>query len=206
MVLCIIPLCIGTVQGVDSDEQVLASGGRTDYRVVIAKSAGPQVKAVAEDFCRIFQQMTGAKIPLVTDEEPMGKHEIIIGPSKHLDELAMYIDWDALGEEGYVIRTQPGRLALFGGPRGGTRNAVYEFLDEQLGCRFYAPEFTAIPKHPTLRIGILHIEEVPVFEARNVNCTQISDPYWASRNRLNLIFRDSRNWRTAGIDAGYRDG
>ena len=60
--------------------------------------------------------MTGAKIPLVTDAEPMGAHEIIIGPSKHLDELAMYIDWKVLGEEGYVIRTQPGHLALFGGP------------------------------------------------------------------------------------------
>ena len=147
-----IPLCIAGVlvsifvcraDGDDPDALILARSGRTDYRIVIAEKASPQVKAVAEDFQQIFREMTGAAIPLATDAEPMGDHEIVIGPSSHLDNLAMYIDWDALGEEGYVIRTHGEHLALFGGPVGGTRNAVYTFLDEHFGCRFYSPDFTS---------------------------------------------------------------
>lgn len=106
----------------DPDELVLAQDGSSDYRVVIAESPDPQVKAVAADFIQIFREMTGAELALVDDAGPMGGHEILIGPSRHLDEVAMYIDWEALGEEGYVIRTRspsplhPGgpHLALFG--------------------------------------------------------------------------------------------
>ena len=55
-VWCVISLCVVTVQATDPDEQVLAQNGRSDYRVVIGKSAEPQVKAVAEDFCGYFNK------------------------------------------------------------------------------------------------------------------------------------------------------
>ena len=183
----------------DPDELVLARDGRTDCRVVIAESADPQVKAVAADFVQIFQEMTGAEIPLVTDAAPMGAHEILIGPSRHLDELCMYIDWEALGEEGYVIRTRspsplhPGgpHLALFGGPMGGTRNAVYTFLDEHLGRRFYSSNLTVIPTRPDLRIGILHEEAAPAFKWRRLSVSQSPDhARWRCRTRLNTHERD----------------
>ena len=86
--------------GADPDALLLARNGRTTYRIAIAQDAAPQVKAVALDFQKIFREMTGATIPMVTDKQPMGPREIVIGPSKHLDELAMHIDWEALGEEG----------------------------------------------------------------------------------------------------------
>ena len=205
-----LPGATGAVSGNDSpggrhdpDELVLAHDGRSEYRVVIAGAADPQISAVAADFVRIFRDMTGVDIPLVTDAEPMGDHAILIGPSAHLDELAMHVDWDGLGPEGYIIRThgpsplQPGgpHLALVGGPLGGTRNAVYTFVDEHLGCRFYSPELTVIPKRPDLRVGILHIERTPVFEARNVNIGQAADPVWASRLRLNYFRRQVFGWR-----------
>ena len=150
-----------TVYAIDPDALTLAHDGRTTYRIAIAQDASARVKAVAEDFQNIFREMTGAAIPIITDKQPMGPREIVIGPSKHLDELAMYIDWEALGEEGYVIRTHGSHLALFGGPIGGTRNAVYTFLDEHLGCRFYGRGFTVIPEKPELIVNLLHVEEVP---------------------------------------------
>ena len=180
----------------DSDALTLARDGRTTYRIAIAQDAAPQVKAVAKDFQGIFREMTGAAVPMITDKQPMGPREIVIGPSRHLDELAMYIDWEELGDQGYVIRTHGPHLALFGGPREGTRNAVYTFLDEHLGCRFYSPEFSFIPKRSDLVIGITHVEEVPIFEARNVNVAQSADPLWVCRNRLNFVFRQARLWLT----------
>gem|GEM_PF-5337086 len=178
----------------DPDTLVLARDGNTEYCVVIAAAAAPQIRAVAADFAQLFQRMTGAAIPVVPDSAPLTETEIIIGPSAHLDALAMYIDWDALGAEGYVIRTQGARLALFGGPRGGTRNAVYTFLDEHLGCRFYSPELTVVPEKRELVVGSTHVEKVPTFEARNVNVAQAGDPFWAARTRLNCLLADAPHW------------
>lgn len=138
--------------------------------------------------------MTGAAIPVTTDAREPTAHEILIGPSTHLDSLAMYVDWDALGPEGYVIRTHGSHLALFGGPAGGTRNAVYTFLDEHLGCRFYSPQLTVVPKRPDLVLGSTHVEAVPAFEARNVNVAQAGDPLWASRTRLNHLLAHAPHW------------
>jgi len=187
-----VPLSIA--HGDDPDALALAKNGRTTYRIAVAEDASPRVKAVAQDFQSIFREMTGATIPMITDRQPMGPREIIIGPSKHLDNLAMYIDWDALGEEGYVIRTHGGRLALFGGPVGGTRNAVYTFLDEHLGCRFYGRDLNFIPKKGDLTIGILHVEEVPYLEARNPNAAWVGDPMWALRNRVNMFYDQAVHW------------
>jgi len=178
----------------DPDALTLAHDGRTTYRIAVSATASPQVKAVAKDFQSIFGEMTGAVIPMVTDNQPMGEREIIIGPSKHLDNLAMYIDWDALGEQEYVIRTHGPHLALFGGPFGGTRNAVYTFLDEHLGCRFYSPDFTVIPKRSDLVIGTTHVEKVPVFEARNVNGGRVGKPLWALRMRLSYFHQEAVHW------------
>ena len=182
------------VYAIDPDALTLAHGGRTTYRIAIAQDASARVKAVAEDFQGIFREMTGAAIPIITDKQPMGPREIVIGPSKHLDELAMYIDWEALGEEGYVIRTHGSHLALFGGPIGGTRNAVYTFLDEHLGCRFYGRGFTVIPEKPELIVNLLHVEEVPYLEARNSNGVWAGDLPWAFRMRLNFFYQDITEW------------
>ena len=75
---------------------------------------------------------------------------------------------------------------------------MYTFLDEHLGCRFYSPGFTVIPKNLTPRIGILHVEKVPVFESRNV-CAWVGVPLWASRVRLNSFRHDvlHSDWQTA---------
>ena len=81
--------CASCADGDDPDVLILARNGRTDYHIVIAENASPHVKAVARDSQQIFTQMSGAAIPLVTDAEPMGDREIIVGPSKHLDNLVL---------------------------------------------------------------------------------------------------------------------
>jgi len=177
----------------------LASDGHSDYRVVIAENAEQPVPAVAEDFVHLFEEITGVRLPIVTDAEPMGQHEIIIGPSKHLDNLAVYIDWEKLGREGYVIWTVDDYLLLFGGPARGTLNAVYTFLEKYVGCRWYTPEFSVIPKNPNLSIDLIHEESVPPLEARWIYGADSADPAWAARNRINL-FSPSLKWVRAPND------
>ena len=190
---------------VRADALQLAGNGRSDYRVVIADSAEQPIPAVAEDFVHLFEEITGARLPIVTDAEPMGPHEIIIGPSEHLDNLAVYIDWAKLGREGYVIRTAGAHLLLFGGPARGTLNAVYTFLEKYVGCRWYTPDFSVIPKTPDLSIDLIHEESTPPMEARWIYGAEPADALWAARNRLSL-FSPQMKWVRPPFDRGVVEG
>ena len=204
-------LCGGALAGADMLQ--LAHGGRSRYQVVIAEGAAEPIPTVAQDFVQVFVQITGVKLAVVTDDEALGEWEIMIGPSRHLDSLAMYIDEERLGGDGYVIRTvRGGHLVLFGGPGQGTANAVYTFLEDYLGCRWYAPGVSLIPKQADLSIDLIHEERVPPFEARGLSCTNAADAVWALRNRVNC-FNPSLRWAFPGqeghnpahIEALYAD-
>ena len=171
----------------------LAKDGKSEYIVVIAADAEEPVPAAAGEFIHFFKEITGVELPIVTDAEPMQEHEIIIGPSRHLADLAVCIDWDKLGNEGYVIRTSGRHLLLFGGPTRGTINAVYTFLEDYLGCRWYTSTCSVIPEQPDLSIDLIHVEAVPAFEARAMSCANGSDAAWAARQRINS-FNSSTMW------------
>lgn len=188
-----------STQVAHGDVLQLARDGRSEYRVVIAEDAEEPIPAAAQEFVHFFEEITGAQLPIVTAAEPMGEREIIIGPSKHLDNLATYIDWEKLGREGYVIRTVGDYLLLFGGPGRGTINAVYTLLDEYLGCRWYTSTFSVIPKNPDLSIDLIHVEKVPAFEARAISSSHNGDPAWTARQRINS-FNASIRWAVLPCD------
>jgi len=173
-------------------ELELARDGTTPYQVIIAETAAPQVAAVAEDFADHFQQITGAQIPIVTDEVARSEYEILIGPSRHLLELFPAIEWDKYEDEEYLIRTIDHSLILTGGRTRGTPNAVYTFLEDQLGCRWYTPDFSVIPRSPVLTIPALYIRRTPAFEARRMEIANAADSAWAARQRLNYVTADVR--------------
>ena len=163
----------------------LARDGRSRYRVVVARDCSPQVRAVAEDFVQVFAQMTGVTLPLATDATKRLGYEILIGPSAHVEELMLGVDLSRFRDEEYLITTVDMSLILLGGRRRGTPNAVYTFLDEMLGCRWYAPDCSVIPQKPTLEIERLYVRRRPAFKRRCVFLANASRPQWAARVRLN---------------------
>jgi hypothetical protein len=180
----------------------LAKDGVSQYRVIIAENARQPIPAVAEDFVDHFEKITGVQLPIITDAQPMMRHEILIGPSRHLDELLGPIDTDALSQEACVIQTRSdpstGRhLMLFGGPVRGTVNAVYTFLEDHLGCRWFTPELSVVRRQPKLTLPKLDIHYTPPFEARFVNSRSTGDPAWAARQRLNLFSTHMAHYRLA---------
>ncbi len=195
----IVLVCSLSTQIAHGDVLQLASDGASEYRVVIAENAEQPIPAAAQEFVDFFEEITGARLPIISDAEPMGEREIIIGPSKHLDNLATYIDWEKLGREGYVIRTVGNYLLLFGGPERGTINAVYTFLDEYLGCRWYTSTFSVIPNNPDLSIDLIHVEKVPAFESRSFMFNSDTpatpeDMVWAARMRLSTFSDSHVSW------------
>ncbi len=98
-----IAICLFTAASQASD-LVLADGCKSDYQIVLADNASPSTRHGAEELQTFLAQMTGVKLPIVSDQKPMGPHEIILGDNAHLCQLGVAVDFKSLGLEGYVIQ------------------------------------------------------------------------------------------------------
>jgi len=165
---------------------MLAKDGKTEYRVVIPKGFHPEVKAAADELVLFLEQITGAGFTIVGDDITQTKKEILLGTNVRLKQLGLKLDLKQLGPEGYVIRTVGDRLVIAGGPDRGTINGVYVFLTDYLGCRWFAPDCSVIPKKASLAIPAIDLQKTPPFEIRSVWSSALTrDRDWFVRNHLN---------------------
>ncbi len=171
--------------GSRGDVLVIAEGGESDYRIVVSKSASPSELHGAEELRTFLEEICAALLPITTDEEPLGEHEIILGVNTHLEEAGIDVDTQGLGDEGFVIQTHSPHLVIVGGRKRGTMYGVYAFLEEYLGCRWFTSSVSRIPHLSRLAIGPIDDRQVPVLEYRDVFFLDARDPDWAARNRVN---------------------
>jgi hypothetical protein len=170
---------------------VLAENGQSAYQIVVADDASPSTRHGAAELQTFLAQMTGAKLPIVSDRQPQGPKEIILGDNAHLRGLGVKIDFASLGKEGYVIRTVGEHLVIAGGPVRGAMYGVYGLLEDHLGCRWFAPGVSRIPKSTRLVIDAIDERQVPALESREPFVVDyVRDPDWYARNRMN----SSNSW------------
>lgn len=181
-------LAVGLLGGslsVAAGELVLAEGGKSPFQIVIGQDVSPSTRYAAEELQRFIEQMSGARLPIVTDAAPAAAHEIVLGPSARLEALGITLDLKSLGTEGYVLRTAGPHLVIAGGVPRGTLYGVYGLLEDHLGCRWFAPGVSRIPKRPRLVVGELNETKVPVLEYREPFTFDCFDGDWCARNRVN---------------------
>ena len=93
-------------------ELVIADGGRSDYTIVIAAEASDSEKHAAKELRMFLEQISEAKLPIAADADEVKGPMILVGRSERLDELELKVDFEALGDEGFVMRTAPPHVVL----------------------------------------------------------------------------------------------
>ena len=168
----------------------LAKGGQSDYTIVIGSDCSPSERYGAEELQMFLEQICGAELPIST--QPAVGPMVLLGRSKALDGLSVDIDFESLGDEGLVIKTDGQHLVLAGGGKRGTLYAVYEFLDKYLDCRWFTatggptPAVSRIPRRETIELPLIDYRRIPALEYRETNYREACrDADWAARNRLN---------------------
>lgn len=164
---------------------MLADQGRSDYCIVIAEKAPPTTRFAAGELQNFLKEISGADLPVVTDNQPPKKHEILLGNSSRPESSPPGIGFEKLGDEGYLLRTTGDRLVITGAAPRGTLYGVYGLLEDHLGCRWFTPQTGRIPKRQRLEIGPLDETRVPALEYREVMIFDCQEPDWYARNRLN---------------------
>ncbi|MHC4438044.1 MAG: DUF4838 domain-containing protein, partial [Planctomycetota bacterium] len=151
--------------------------------IVLAADATEPEQHAANELAVFLQQITGDKFE-VKAPSATSQSRLLVGPGA-AKLAAPDFSTDGLGSDGIVLRTVGDDLILAGGRPRGTLYAVYTFLEEHVGCRWWSSKVSFIPKKPTLQIGRLNIRYVPPLEYRESFWFDAFDGDWAVRNKSN---------------------
>ncbi len=160
----------------------IASQHQPACTIVLQPAHTPAERRAAEELAAHLQQITGAVFPVRDCDEAVPDSAIIIGPGPSARALFPEVTLASLGAEQLVMRTRGNRLLLAGGRPRGTLYAVYRFLQEHCGVRWWTPWAAHIPSKPDLAIGDLTVDQTPAFELRDPFWYATRDADWSARN------------------------
>ncbi len=95
----------------------------------------------AQQLQRYLKYALGVELPLDTDSSEATGYEILIGNTNRTKE-----DTTEYGIEEYIIKTEGKNLVITGGEQRGAIYGVYSFLEDYIGCRFFAEDCEIIHK------------------------------------------------------------
>jgi len=191
VVAVLISLCAARAAGDEAPKPgavVLVDAGRAASAIVADAAISPSEKFAVEELGRFIHEMSGARLTVhgADEDRPAVGSAILVG-NRTVRALCPEVKLDALGDEGFVIRTVGNRLVIAGGEKRGTLYGVYTFL-ESLGCRWWYPGESTIPTMKTIRVEAVDRREVPRLECRDMLYGEIwsrEGRLWAARNKVN---------------------
>ena len=154
--------------GADDSVRPLFEDARSAWVVVIPDDAPRPVRYAADEFTDTVRKISGATIGVVSRSE---------APKRNVVRLVT--DGDEM-KDVFSVTCAPGEIELKGNSPRGTLFAVYAFLRDRLGARWYWPgksgEF--LPKLSRYKVGRWHKTYKPFFDSREMSICSI----WRNRH------------------------
>ena len=116
-------------QGGNDAELVLAQGGVALYDVAVPDDSCPGNAFAIADLTNLLFRSTGAEFSVVKRSDATQRKRIFVGIAPE--------SVSAMEDGEYAAQTFGGDIYLYGGGAHGTRYAVYEFLENTVGFRFF---------------------------------------------------------------------
>ena len=169
---CLFLVAISLVPGLSFAQSVspyLLHNGTSDYAIALQENASPSEKFSAEEFSLFFKSCTGVQLPVKTVSHAGEQPLILLGFGTATQDLGITGPESSLGEQGYLIRTVGPHLVIAGTQAAGTLYGVYDFLENHLGVRWYAPGETYTPKVDNIPLPALDLLKKPAFLWRHTS-------------------------------------
>lgn len=145
----------------------LAKEGKTSHVIVLAKDAIEAEKTAARELQTYLRQVTGAEFPICCSTEVKADSpKIWVGASEAVQKRLPQVDWRRLPADAIVLESVENDLILAGGRPRGALYAVYTFLEDVVGVRWWTSTEQFVPKKPTLEIPSLKVHYQPQFRYR----------------------------------------
>ena len=146
----------------------LTRNGSSPYRIAVATSSRPVVANAAAVLQDYLARVTGVRLPIdrVDPGGTVPERSIVVGDLAFAVRVAPELAAPALGYDGLIVRAVDDRLVLTGAPERGPLYAVIDFLEREVGCRWFSTQRVVIPAEPDLVVSIEDRRDEPAFEIR----------------------------------------
>ncbi len=209
-----------------SAEDNIVDNDKSEYTILTPSQPDKVEQFAAEELQKYFKQITGLQLQIVasdftypdrsvgiSDESSRAKQNttkpikignrcLSVGYTKLVQEKQINVPSRYFDDDGFIIKTVGKDVVLLGANSRGTLYAVYEYL-EQIGCRWYAPQFDYyqgkaeyVPSKKNVELQKFDILDQPDWKYRKIDGDQMVSHTaeswiqifdWCAKNRVNSI-------------------
>ena len=163
--------------------------GRTDWKIRIPANAAKPVAYAAEELTNVLFRVSGAVFPIEVSDAGVAEKTIalVAGDETETNEVS-------------TVRTVSDGLLLKGNSPRGALYAAYDFLEHELGCRWFwlGEEGTYLPKKAAFALPAINRTSVTSFKLRGLFIPNGGGSEWMTRNRMNGWTYDWKNIEKCG--------
>lgn len=160
---------------------VLSKNGAPIYTII---TAGDEKEiAAAKILQENLQKISGANFSI--DQPVQGNNIIEVLTVADAEKKFSSQQNEMPGNEGVAIKTSDKNIYIIGGTGNGMNNAVYEFLEKYLGCRYYTSDAVLIPQNKNISIpSNINYSYTPVIKYRYIYSWPAFQGEYAAWNKL----------------------
>ena len=132
----------------------ISDGGKASVPIVVSDSASASELYAAEDLKAHLDMISGGSFKILKSSEAAGESSAIyVGDTPKSRELAPEFDPKKVPIDTTFIKTAGSNLLINGHYKRGSLYAVYSFLEDELGVKWWTPTQSFIPKIPSISVG-----------------------------------------------------
>jgi len=171
---------------------LISDGNVAKAAIAISRNATEPMRVGASEIQKHIEMMSGAKLPIIEVSNvlnpiiPVEYNGMIVISNQETDpKTGQPVSFHS---EEYTIRTvegKPFQIRISGDNKRGAIYGCFTFLEDVLGCRWYTPTITKVPKRKIVSVKNLWIRQRPSFEYREPFFFENFDKMWAVHNKTN---------------------
>lgn len=150
-------------------KHVLFENGASDYSIVIDKEAPASEQYAAEELQNWLREVGGVSLPIVGPDEGEQGKRLVVGYNSIVEDLVPKAQIQSPSDDSFTWCSKKGDILFWGGSERGTLYSVYDFLEDQLGIRWYSEDVTVVPEVEKWSFSKLYNHEAPALLVRD-NC------------------------------------
>ena len=168
-------------------KHVLFENGASDYSIVIDKAAPASEQYAAEELQNWLREVGGVSLPIVGPDEGEQGKRLVVGYNSIVEDLVPKAQIQSPSDDSFTWCSKKGDILFWGGSERGTLYSVYDFLEDQLGIRWYSEDVTVVPEVEKWSFSKLYNHEAPALLVRD-NCMLAprTNAVYSARQRNNF--------------------
>ena len=173
----------------------ISDAGAPCYRILLADTPTPVEQTAANELQSFLKQITGADFPIITAKEVAirGVRDVsptggvfCIGDSTFARQYFPDVDFEAFAYDEIALKTNPYHdILLSGHSQRGALYAVYTFLEDYCGVRWWSSTETDIPKSEKLTVTAPDFQYSPPLIYREAFYHDAFENAFAARSKCN---------------------